>query len=161
MAELQYIKTLKTSRGELKVYRDWDSEGALYMTGAQTIKRYIELMDEHPDSDKYGIFWAFSNKQYEEGKARMKQLGFYRDGQKIYSFSSGGFGTSKELIDKFFDFYKERDKKVTEGCDPQEVYIYEYNNHECMLSWDGDEEAYNIIARMYGEEIAKQITRFR
>ena len=145
----------------MEVYRNWDSEGALYMKGARTIKCYIELMNEHPDTDKYGIFWAFSDKQYEEGKARMKRLGFYHDGQKIISFGSGGFGTSEELIDKFFDFYKERNKKAVKECDPQEVYIYEYNNHECMLGWDGDEPAYKIIVDMYGEEIAKGITRFK
>lgn len=160
MADIEMLEPITTAHGVLEVWRDWDCEGAIGMKGAKTIKRYKELSDEHPDSDKYGIFFAFSKEQYEEGKARMKELGFYKDGQKIYSFGMGGYGTSKELIDAFFNFYAERSKLMAKECDPQEVYIYEYNNHECMLSWDGDEPAYKIIVEMYGEEIAKSITRF-
>ena len=160
MANLEKLKTIDTTHGKLEVFRDWDCEGALHMKGAKTIKRYQQLNDEQLDSEKYGIFWAFSNSQYEEGKARMKELGFYKDGQTIYDFGMGGFGTSKELIDKFFNFYKERDKRIAKECDPQEVYIYEYNNHECMLDWDGDEPAYKKVVSIFGKEVAKGITRF-
>lgn len=160
MADIQRLDPIKTAHGVLKVWRDWDCEGAIRMKNAKTIKRYMALMNEHPDCNKYGIFWAFDNKQFDEGKARMKELGLYEDGQKIYSFGNGGFGISKEQINAFFGFYAERNKRITKECDPQEVYIYEYNNHECMLSWDGDGAAYKIIVDMYGEEVAKSITRF-
>lgn len=153
------LKPIKTSRGMLRIYRDWDNEGAIYMENAKTIKRYIELSNDQPDSDKYGIFWAFSEKQYEEGKERMKQLGFYLDGQKIYSFGMGGYGTSKEKIDAFFDYYKDRDKMVAKECDPQEVYFYEYNNFECMLDWEGDKRAYDKVVGIFGQDIAKTIRR--
>lgn len=161
MADIQEMKPIKTFHGMLEVYRDWDCEGAIYMRNPKTIERYRELQDEHPDSDKYGIFWAFSKEQYEEGKKKMKELGFYQEGQKIYSFGAGGYGTSKELIDKFFSFYADRRKMIAKECDPQEVYLYEYNNHECMLSWDSDEPAYKIIVDTYGKEIADSITRFQ
>ena len=158
--DLQRLKPIKTAHGMLRVYRNWGNEGAIYMENPQTINRYKELGKEEPDSQKYGIFWAFSDEQFEEGKEKMKQLGFYQEGQKIYAFGGGGYGTSKELIDDFFNFYKNRRKRMAAECDPQEVYIYEYNNHECMLDWDGDDAAYKLIVDMYGEEVAKGITRF-
>ena len=54
------IKSINTSVGILKLFQDWDHYGAIYMENAQTIKRYKELQDDHPDSDKYGIFWALT-----------------------------------------------------------------------------------------------------
>ena len=160
MADIEKLNPVKTAHGLLEIYRDWDCEGAIYMKNAKTIKRYIELQNEHPESENYGIFWAFSDTQYNEGIQKMKELGFYKDGQKVYSFGNGGYGTSELLLNQFFDFYVQRQKKVSVECDPQEVYLYEYNNHECMLSWDGDEAAYNIILDIYGEDIANTIKRF-
>lgn len=161
MADIQELEPITTAHGVLEVYRNWDYDGAIGMKNPKTIKRYVEIRDEHPESEKYGIFYAFNDKQYEEGKSKMKELGLYKEGQKIYSFGAGGFGTSKELIDKFFNFYKEQDKIVSRECDPQEVYLYEYNNHECMLSWDGDEAAFRMVEEIFGKEVAGSITRFR
>ena len=154
------IRPIKTANGTLKLFLDWDHEGAIYMENAKTIDRYKEIMSEEPDSEKYGIFWAFSDEQFEEGKARMKELGLYSEGQKIWSFGTGGYGVSEKLIDDFFAFYKNRRQRAADECDPQEVYLYEWNNHECMIGWSGDEPAYNVIVDMYGENIAKGITRF-
>ena len=160
MANIQEMEPIKTAHGMLEVYTDWDCEGAIYMKNPKTIERYKEIMTEEPDSNKFGIFWAFSDKQFDEGKAKMKELGFYKDGQKIYSFGAGGYGTSKKLIDDFFAFYRNRSKRAAEECDPQEVYLYEYDNHECMIDWDGDKAAYDIIVSMYGKDVANGITRF-
>lgn len=42
----------------------------------------------------------------------------------------------------------------------REVYFYEYNNHECMIDWDGDLSAIRIIIDIWGVAIAEKITRF-
>jgi len=44
-------------------------------------------------------------------------------------------------------------------CDPQEVYCYEYNNHECCIAFDGDIEAIRLVAGIWGVETAKTIKR--
>lgn len=49
-------------------------------------------------------------------------------------------------------------KQQAAECDPQEVYFYEYNNHECQ--YHDDTHAYAIIVDIFGEDIAKQIKRF-
>ena len=51
-------------------------------------------------------------------------------------------------------------KRVKQECDPQEVYCYEFNNYECMLSWDGDEQAIRLIIDYYGVETARTVRRW-
>ena len=48
---------------------------------------------------------------------------------------------------------------VKEECDPQEVYFYEYNNHECQYAFDGDYEVYKLVSDIFGEYIASKIKR--
>ena len=54
----------------------------------------------------------------------------------------------------------DREKQIPTECDPQEVYFYEYNNHECMFAWDGDKEAVEIIIRHWGKDVAKSLKRY-
>ena len=156
-------ETTKLASG-LEFYRDFEnSEGAICMTNAKTVKRYHELKYEsQPDCDKYGVFFAFSNEQFENGYKRLVELGHIKDGDKVkrYSESSGLFGASVEKLKSFFGFYADKDKLIREECDPQEVYFYEYNNHECMYDWEGDENAIKIIIDVWGVDVARTIVRF-
>lgn len=154
------IQTIKTTRGELKYYRDWDKyEGGIVMLNAQTVKRYREIQDEHPDADKCGVFFAFSNQQFSEGYKHLIELGHIKDGDKVVRSVGGAFGT-EEGLDKFFKFYEDRNEPIKEECDPQEVYFYEYNNHESMIAWDGDLEAIKIIISIWGADVARNIRRY-
>lgn len=67
------------------------------------------------------------------------------------------FGT-KEGLKKVFDFYDERSKRIAAKCNPQDVSDYEWNNHECMISYE-DEEAMRIVVGYFGMEIAKTVKR--
>lgn len=118
------------------------------------------MKDEHPDSKECGVFFAFNNQQFEEGRQELIQNGKIKEGDKICSFPdvNGMFGT-KDGITKFLNFYDDREKRISEVCDPQEVYFYEYNNFECMISWDGDEDAYRIVEQTFGKEAAKKVQR--
>ena len=152
------IKTVKTKRGVLKICKDTEND-SIYIKNPITLARYRELTNSHPDCDKHGIFWAFSNKQFEEGKAKMKELGLYTDGQKIYSIGWGGYGVNKELIDKYFSFYENRKKTIAQECEPQEVYLYEWSNHECGYTCD-DTAAFAITKDIFGKERASKVERF-
>lgn len=153
------IRTIQTTRGELQYYRDWNCDGSICMVNPQTIKRYREIKDQHPDENKYGVFFAFSDKQFAEGKKKLEELGHLKEGEKIYRSGGGLFGT-KDGIKQFFDFYEERDNAIPKECDPQEVYFYEYNNHESMIAWDGDLEAIKLIIAYWGEDVARTIKRY-
>ena len=48
--------------------------------------------------------------------------------------------------------------EVVENCSPQEVYDYEFLNHEC--GWTGDdEEAIQIVVHYFGVDRAKEVKR--
>ena len=153
------IKVINTTRGELRYYRDWDNDGGIVMMNAQTVERYREIQNAHPDADKCGVFFAFSNEQFTEGYNHLVELGHIKHGDKVLRSVGGMFGT-KEGIDKFIKFYEDRDKPIKDECDPQEIYFYEYNNHESMISWDGDLSAIKIIIGIWGADIARNIKRY-
>ena len=121
------------------------------MQTSSTTKRYIEITDEQPALNK--CFFAFSKQQFEDGK---REAGIKED-EKIYQDSYGLYGT-KEGLEAVYTFYEERSKRIAEECNPQDVYNYEWNNHECMITYD-DEEAIQIVIDLFGEETAKTVKR--
>lgn len=159
-ATQEKVLTIQTTKGELQYYRDWDNyEGGVVMLNAQTIKRYKQIKDTHPDCDKYGVFFAFNKEQFAKGVAHLKELGFINDESELQQSKSGIIGTH-DSIKNFLRFYYERDEAIPKECDPQEVYFYEYNNYESMYAWDGDEEAIKVIIEFWGADVAKKIKRF-
>ena len=82
------------------------------------------------------------------------------EGEKLLHIGGGGFAT-KDGAKRLFEFYESIDAKIKAECDPQEVYVYEYNNHECCIAWDGDLEAIKIVLSLFGEDAARNIKRYR
>ncbi|MCQ2222813.1 MAG: hypothetical protein MJZ35_03380 [Bacteroidaceae bacterium] len=39
-------------------------------------------------------------------------------------------------------------------------YIEEYNNHECMIDWDGDDNAMAVCLLYWSEDVCKCIKRY-
>lgn len=147
----------KTVNG-VEFYQDWNnSEGGIRMVGAKTINRYKELRAEHPDSERYGVFFAFDAKRYDEGCRRLAAKGYLKDGAKVVRGGMGMYGTKSE-IDRYLAFYREREEAIARECDPQEVYFHEWNNHECMVSMD-DDDALNVVISVFGKEAAHKIYR--
>ncbi|WP_418177012.1 hypothetical protein [Alistipes putredinis] len=69
------IKTIKTTKGELRYYRNGDYDGVVCMLNAQTIGRYKEIKNQHPEIDDYGVWWAFSNEQFARGRQHAIKIG--------------------------------------------------------------------------------------
>lgn len=114
------------------------------------MSNYYKLKEQHPIL--VDCFFAFSNKQYEEGIIKHNL-----QGKKIYKADGGLFGT-EEGIKKLYADYEENAKQISENCDPQEVYNYEFDNHECSYVGD-DEEAIKIVVFYFGSEKAKSVKR--
>ena len=131
--------------------------GVLDYKHAHTLKRYKELCDERCKVDvaKYDCFFAFSNRQFADGLKTIRPL---QEGEKLVSIGAGGYGT-KDGAKRLFAFYDSINDKIRSECNPQEVYVYEYNNHECCIDWDGDLNAIRIIATVWGEDVARTIKR--
>jgi hypothetical protein len=142
---------------EFEFEENQNNYGVLDYKHAHTLKRYKELCDERckVDVSKYDCFFAFSDKQFSEGLKSIRPL---QEGEKIVSIGAGGYGT-KDGAKRLFEFYDSINDKIRSECNPQEVYVYEYNNHECCLDWDGDLNAIRIIATVWGEDVARTIKR--
>ena len=141
----------------VKYYQDWErSEGGIYMVEPKTINRYHELKAEHPKSEDYGVFFAFNKEQFKQGYNGLVRRGFIKEGEKICSGVAGMYGSSKE-IDRYLKFYEEREVRQKAECNPQEVYFYEWNNHECMFG--GDDDAMKVVISIFGNEVAHTIHR--
>lgn len=111
---------------------------------------YKELKDQHPQMPE--CFFAFSNSQFTEGieKKNLKD-------KKILNAGSGLYGT-KEGLDEMMKFYEDNSKKISKQCTPQEVYDYEFWNHECEYT-GLDIEAIEIVKSYFGEEGLKNLVR--
>lgn len=137
---------------------DYDRDGVLVYQNARTLKRYNELRNEqiHVDTKKFDVFFAFSTEQFKEGLASIRPLA---EGEKLVRIGAGGFAT-KDGAKRLDEFYASIDEQIKAECDPQEIYVYEYNNYECCIAWDGDLEAIKIVLSLFGEEAARKIKRY-
>lgn len=152
----------KRTAGKVTYYRDWDCDGAIRMVNPKTIDIYKSLRYRQPNADEYGVFFAFSEDRFNEGYNHLIELGLIKDGEKVVRSSRipEMFCANKELLKKWWQFYYDNDKEISEKCNPQEVYFYEYNNHEAMINYEGDLEPIKIVASLFGREVAKKITRY-
>ena len=97
-------------------------------------------------------FFAFSNEQLNEG---IKCLNL--KGQRIINAGAGLYGTI-EGINAFREFYENIKERISKECNPQDVYDYEYLNHECEYTGD-DTEAFEIVQYYFSKDQCKQVKR--
>lgn len=108
------------------------------------MRSYQEIKSKDPEL--FECFFAFSNQQFEEGVKNNKL-----EGKKILKGIGGLFGT-QEGIAKLYSDYDEIDKEIARECDPQEVYNYEFSNHECSYTCN-DREAFAIVESIFGPDV--------
>jgi hypothetical protein len=100
-----------------------------------------------------GLFWAFNEEQFKEGKAKNP----IKKGEKYTSIGAGGYLPSKN-VDKFIEGMKAIEKWAREAKkDDQEVILYQLNNYECF--YQGDiEDAMPTLSRLgYTREQVKKV----
>ena len=145
-----------------KAIQDWDNDWYLRIEGAETLRRYSELKEEMSNApmEEFGIFFAFSNEQFEEGYAELVRNGKLKDGEKVVRTIGGGFAV-KGATERLLAYYDGIEAKIKAECDPQEVYWYEYNNHECCIAYDGDLDAIRMVIDIFGRDAAEKVKRMR
>lgn len=116
------------------------------------MSKYEEIKGRQPEFVE--CFFAFSNEQFEQG-IKEKKL----EGKKILRAFGGLYGTQKGIQD-VMDFYDNLSLEIAEKCTPEEVYQYEYNNHECGYIGD-DSEAIKIVISYFGEDRTREFHRKR
>ena len=101
------------------------------------MSKYYELTEEFSKIKVEGIFFAFGQKQFDENKKCIPE------GEKIYGTDFGMYGT-KTGFKAYTAAQKAVEEKIKAECTAQEIYEYEYANHECDYTGD-DEEAFDIV----------------
>lgn len=84
------------------------------------------------------IFWAFSNRQFEE--AMQKRGLTSKDTDKIFSIGHGGFALKSDK-DVILAFLKKEDPLPELMKDPafaESAFFYEMCDHEYGINWQGD-----------------------
>lgn len=107
------------------------------------MNKYRELKDKHQkEIDNFPFFFAFSNKQFEEG---MKKLGLDpKDTDKIYKLgNTGGFyrKTDSDMLHEMFDRqHKEMADAIAADTTGEgfiyDMFMYELANHEYCITYD-------------------------
>lgn len=145
------------SNNEFEFGQNPEYDGMLAWRHAKTLTRYRELRKEQTEMDvsKYRCFFAFSREQLVQGQ---KSIGL-KEGERLVSFGCGGYGT-EDGVRQMFARLEEIESRIKTECDPQEVYCYEFNNHESFLSFDGDVDAIRLVKGIFGLETALKIKRF-
>jgi len=114
---------------------------------------YNGALDTAIDTAALGVFWAFSNQEFEEGLAKHG----YTVDQIVSIGGGGGYGNS-EAVKKFHAAIEAQERRVFDIADPQKVYHYEYWNHECDY-YEDDKEAACIVLGYFGIKRAERIGR--
>lgn len=108
-------------------------------------KKYTEL------NDKCGLFWAFSNEQFDEGKKKNPTTGKYT------SIGAGGYLPS-ENYQKWADGMKQIELTIkTITKDATEVILYELNNYECFYTGDIEDALPRLHDLGYTKEEVKKV----
>ena len=137
---------------------DWEKyDGMMAWENDRTLDRYMELTEgrNKVDLKQFDCFVAFSREQFEEGKKRIRPL---NDGEKLLHLGGGVYAT-KDGYKRLAAYYESVREQIKAECDPQEVYCFEWNNHESIINYDGDKEAIRIVLDYWGEDVARRIVR--
>lgn len=107
-------------------------EGYNYMNTYKTMKE-----QHQKEVNDFPMFFAFSNKQFEEG---MKKLGLNSsETDKIYSLNGGGYykKTDAEKLHNMFARHDEEMKKEMSNSEfVYDMFDYELGNHEYTYTYD-------------------------
>lgn len=105
--------------------------------------KYKELAyDTQCDCD--GVFFAFSEKQFSEG---LEELGVARG--DVYSCGYGMYATN-EGATAWINFYTDLRERIKRECTPEEIFKFEFWNHECGYTYD-IEDALEIVQGYFPE----------
>lgn len=108
-----------------------------------------------------GLFWAFSNEQFAEGKAEHPVT----EGHKYVNIGMGGYfpGQHKQAyiegMDAIHAWEKQANAELKANRDEEEkAILYELNNHECFYSGELD-DVFELFENVYTKEQIRKVYR--
>lgn len=108
------------------------------------------VQEKHQElSDKCHLFWAFSDEQFNEGKAKHPLVG----DEKYVAIGAGGY-MPKRYLDTWIEGTKVIDrwrKAEIKRAKAEEVILYELNNYEAFYTGEID-DAMEVLGDNYTRE---------
>lgn len=135
-------------------------DGKSTKEGRQAFMRII--YEERREPAMHECFFAFSKQQFLDG-IRNHKLQEAHEGGRIKSAGGGLYGTKEGLEQLHRDYgrmeVEQRIALTAAGVTPQDVYLAEYDNYECMYGWDGDLQALRRVAYWFGVDAVRRVRR--
>lgn len=120
------------------------------------------VYDERREPKMHECFYAFGKEQFQDAIKAYNLEDALKHGQ-IRSGGAGLYGTVEGLRRLHEDYgrmeVEQRIALTSAGVTPQDCYLAEYDNHECMYDWDGDLNALRKVAFWFGVDACRRIQR--
>lgn len=111
-------------------------------------QEYLDLVERHrKEVEDFPIAYAFNDKQLKEA---LKKLGVESIDECVTVFGHGDI-LKKENAKPFIEMLKHQSKEMQDKlkADPEfaeAAFLYEMDNHEYAINWDGDDD----VLRCFG-----------
>lgn len=117
---------------------------------------YLDLIEKHrSEINDFPIAYAFNDQQLQEA---LEKLGVSSVRDCVTVFGHGDIvrkGDGKKLIDMLKRHSKEvKDAIIADKEFAEAAFLYEMDNHEYAINWDGDDDVLNCFGLDY-EELVK------
>lgn len=113
---------------------------------------YLDLQEKHrQEINNFPIAYAFSEQQLKEA---LEKLGVGSVKECVTIFGHGDI-VKKENAKPFVDMLKRHTKEVKEALKDKEfaeaAFLYEMDNHEYAINWDGDADVLSCFGIDFNE----------
>lgn len=122
----------------------------------QEIKKQKEV-DYNKLFDTCGVFWAFSNSQFEDGVKKNP----LQEGEKYVSIGGGGYlpkHNYQTLVDGIKAIEKTFKTQIADFKMREKHILYELNNHECFYT-GSIEGAIQALGEEYTKEEVEEVRK--
>jgi hypothetical protein len=114
---------------------------------------YLDLQEKHREElNAFPIAYAFNDKQLEEA---LKKLGVESKDECVTVFGHGDIvkrGDAKKFLDMLKRHTQEiKDAIVADKEFAEAAFLYEMDNHEYAINWDGDDDVLRCLGLDYDE----------
>ena len=111
---------------------------------------YVDLKDKHAEElNAFPIAYAFNGEQL---KQALKKLGVESTHECVSVFGHGDI-VKKEDAPRLLAMFKRHNQEVHEALEDKDfaegAFLYEMNNHEYAINWDGDDDILDCFALTY------------
>jgi hypothetical protein len=113
---------------------------------------YLDLQEKHrQEINNFPVAYAFSEQQLKEA---LEKLGAKSTKECVTVFNHGDI-VKKENAKAFVDMFKRHTAEVKEALKDKEfaeaAFLYEMDNHEYAINWDGDDDVLGCFGMDYND----------